>query len=282
MVFNAIDTNKNPNIILATMIQFDFKLTSKLYNSETLICKYTLEYLNDWLSYESELKYFFFFGESNNDFDYEVSSQTYPKYLEDTICLLRHNDILSNEDKQYILSLSIEDAYVSIESGFAILHIILNSEYKKHELNTKILQFLLNHIYNQCCYGIYRNGLIKPLTEEEKQRYSWNDDIGWSYEFLENNPNILDSLYFTNFTYVNKKNIEIPKPIYISNYNLECYQLARGIDNIKNDIHRYNKSIKFLEKKKVDLKSAKKTLYKDYRIIYLSMLSDDDKKWNFN
>ena len=264
------------------MIQFDFKLTSKLYNSETLLCKYTSEYLNDWLSYESELKYFFFFGESNNDFDYEVSSQTYPKYLEDTICLLRHNDILSNDEKQYILSLCIEDAYVSVETGVAILHIILNSEYKKHELNTKILQFLLNHIYNQCYSGIYKNGLIKPLTDEEKQKYNWTDDVGWSYEFLENNPNILDSLYFNNFTFVNKDNIELPKPIYISKYNLECYQIARGIDNIKNDIHRYNKSIKFLEKKKVDLKRAKKTLYVNYRTNYLTMLADDDKKWSIS
>lgn len=263
------------------MIQFDFKLSSRLYNSQLLLDKYTLDYLNDWLSYESELKYFFFFGDSNQEFNDEYIS--YPKYLEDTICLLRHNNILSNDDKQFILSLCIEDAYVSIESNTPILHIILNSEYKKHTFNTNILQFLLNHIYNQCCSGIYKNGLIKPLTDEEKIKYDWTEEVGWSYKFLENNPDELDSLYFTDFTFINNDNtIYIPKPIYISNYNLECYQIARTIDSIKNDIHRYNKSIKFLEKKRADLKRNKKLLYREYRNTYLSMISNDDKKWNFN
>ncbi len=263
------------------MIQFDFKLSSRLYTGQLLIDKYSLDYLNDWLSYESELKYFFFFGESTQENSDECVS--YPKYLDDTICLLRHSDILNNDDKQYILSLCIEDAYVSIESNNAILHVILNSEYKKHTLNTNILQFLFNHIYNQCYCGIYKNGLIKPLTEEEKVKYNWTEEVGWSYEFLENNPNELDTLYFTDFTYLNRDNdIELPKPIYISNYNLECYEIARCIDSIKNDIHRYNKSIKFLEKKRSDLKRNKKRLYKQYRTTYLNMLSDDGKKWSFN
>jgi hypothetical protein len=263
------------------MLIFDFKLSSKLYSVENLGDHYSLDYLNDWLSYESELKYLFFFGESNNSDNYDLTNISYPKCLEDIICLLRHNEILCNEDKHYILSLYIEDAYVSIENGVATLHIKLDSEYKKQEINSKIIQFLLNHIYNQCSIGIFKNGLIQPLKDEDKVKYGWIDEVGWSYRFLENNPENIDSLYFSEFTFVSKDTSLIPtKPIYISNYNLECFQISRCIDSVNNDIHRYKKSIKFLEKKKKDLKKEKYSLYKIYRDSYLNMLDNDSKKWH--
>ena len=263
------------------MLEFVFNLSSKLYSVEQLSINYSLNYLNDWLSYESELKYLFFFGESNNNDDNDLTNLSYPKCLEDIICLLRHNQILSNEDKHYILTLYIEDAYVSIDNGIGKLHIKLESEYTKIEVNSKIIQFLLNHIYNQCSIGIFKNGLIQPLTNEDKIKYEWVDEVGWSYRFLENIQENIDSLYFSEFTFISKDtSLIISKPIYISNYNLECFQISKCIDSVNNDIHRYKKSIKFLEKKKKELKKEKYTLYKIYRDRYLNMLDNDDKKWH--
>jgi hypothetical protein len=267
------------------MLEFRFKLSSKFYSIEELSIKYSLDYLNDWLSYESELKYLFFFGESNNSDDNDLTNLSYPKCLEDIICLLRHNNILCNEDKHYILSLYIEDAYVSIDNGIATLHIKLESEYKKIEVNSRIIQFLLNHIYNQCNIGIFKNGLIQPLTNEDKLKYMWIDEVGWSYRFLnelKQEENILcDTLYFSDFTFITEDNSLIPtKPFYISNYNLECFQISKCIDSVNNDIHRYKKSIRFLEKKKKDLKKEKYLLYKIYRDSYLNMLDNDNKKWH--
>ena len=265
------------------MLEFRFNLSSRLYSVEELSVKYSLDYLNDWLSYESELKYLFFFGESNNNDDTDLTNLSYPKCLEDIICLLRHNEILSNEDKHYILSLYIEDAYVSIDNDIGTLHIKLESEYKKIEVNSKIIQFLLNHIYNQCNIGIFKNGLIQPLTNDDKIKYTWIDEVGWSYRFLENSPENIDSLYFSEFTFIsNNTSLIITKPIYISNYNLECFQISKCIDSVNNDIHRYKKSIKFLEKKKKELKKEKYTLYKIYRDSYLNMLDNDNKKWHIN
>ena len=264
------------------MIKFEFKLSSKLYDVQTLVSKYSLDYLNDWLSYESELKYLFFFGESNNsEDDYDLTNLSYPKCLEDIICLLRHNDLLTNEDKHYILSLYIEDAYVSIDNNIGTLHIQLESEYKKHILNENIIKFLLNHIYNQCHVGIFTNGIIQPLCDKDKIKYKWVDEVGWSYRFLNNNPENIDALFFSEFTFVlNDKNIILSNPIYISNYNLECYQISKCIDTVNNDIHRYKKSIKFLKNKKKELKKEKYNLYRIYRDNYINMLCDYDKKWN--
>jgi hypothetical protein len=263
------------------MIEFEFKLFSNFFDINHLSSKYSLEYLNDWLSYESELKYLFFFGDS--DETYDITNLTYPKLMEDIICLLRHNTILTNEDKQYILSIYIEDAFVSIENNIVLLHIKLDSEFKKHTINSRIIQFLLNHIFNQCHTGLFKYGIIRPLTEEEKKKYNWIDEVGWSQKFLDDRlkNNIFDSLIFTNYTFITSDQTLIPKkPIYISNYNLDCYQVSKCIDLIKNDIDRYNKSIKFLEKKKKDLRKEKNELYKIYRDTYLTMLDNDNTKWN--
>ena len=46
------------------VLHFEFKLHSSLYLAEVLLQKYSIDFLNDWLSYESELKYLVFFGES--------------------------------------------------------------------------------------------------------------------------------------------------------------------------------------------------------------------------
>jgi hypothetical protein len=264
------------------MIQFDFKLASKLYDVNKLVDRYSLEYLNDWLSYESELKYLFFFGESNNSENVDLTNLSYPKCLEDTICLLRHNTILSDEDKHFILSLNIEDAFVSVHENTAVLHIVLESEYKKQSINSKIVQFLLNHIYNQCSSGIFKHGFIQPLNDEDRLKYKWSDEAGWSYHFLENDPPEIDALFFSEFTFICNEQTLIPtNPIYISNYNLECFQIGNCIDTIKNDIHRYKKSIKFLEKKKKELRKEKHLLYKLYRDKYFAMLGDDNKSWHF-
>ena len=69
------------------------------------------------------------------------------------------------------------------------------------------------------------------------------------------------------------------KPIYISNYNLECYRLSKLIDSVNNDILRYKKSIKFLQNKKKELKKNKKHLYTAYRNTYIDMLGDTNKTW---
>jgi hypothetical protein len=262
------------------MIQFNFNLSTKFFNNSQLLHNYSLEYLNDWLSYESELKYLFFFGET--DENYDLSTLSYPKSIEDIICLLRHNTLLTNEDKKFILSIYIEDAFVSIENQIPTLNVILDSEYKQTEINSKIIQFLLNHIYNQCHTGLFKNGIIRPLTELEKIKYKWIDEIGWSQHFLEQTKDPIDSLYFSEYTFITSEASLIPqKPVYVSNYNLECYEISKCIDLIKNDIHRYKKSIKFLERKKKELKKEKSSLYKIYRNSYLNMLDNDNKKWHF-
>ena len=262
------------------MIQFNFNLSTRLFDKSQIVSNYSLEYLNDWLSYESELKYLFFFGEV--DENYDLSTLSFPKSIEDIICLLRHNTILTNEDKKFILSIYIEDAFVSIENQTATLHIILDSEYKQSPINSKIIQFLLNHIYNQCHSGLFKNGIIRPLIENEKKKYKWLDEIGWSQRFLEQTTESIDSLYFSEYTFITTNTSLIPqKPVYISNYNLECYEVSKCIDLIQNDIHRYKKSIKFLEKKKKELKKEKYCLYKLYRDSYLNMLDNDTKKWYF-
>lgn len=262
------------------MIQFDFKLSSHFYNEQQLFSKYSLEYLNDWLSYESELKYLFFFGEPDESFD--VSTVSYPKSIEEIICLLRHNTMLTNEDKQFILSIVIEDAYVYSENNIAMLRIVLDSEFKKIQINSRIIQFLLNHIYNQCHDGLYKHGMIRPLTEEEKKKYQWTDEVGWSQNFLEDQMKrtTFDSLFFSNYTFVCDDSTLIPSnPIYIANYNLECYQIHKCIELVKNDMERYSRSIKFLKKKKRDLRKEKESLYTLYRNTYLTMLDNGAKKW---
>jgi hypothetical protein len=262
------------------MIQFNFNLSTKLFDKSQLVSNYSLEYLNDWLSYESELKYLFFFGEV--DENYDLSTLSYPKSMEDIICLLRHNKILTNEDKKFILSIYIEDAFVSIENQTATLHVILDSENKHTPINSKIIQFLLNHIYNQCHSGLFKNGIIRPLTESEKIKYKWIDEIGWSQHFLEQTTERIDSLYFSEYTFITSDTSIIPhKPVYVSNYNLECFEISKCIDLIQNDIHRYKKSIKFLDRKKKELKKEKSSLYKLYRDSYLNMLDNDNKKWHF-
>lgn len=262
------------------MIQFHFNLSTKFFDQKQLIHHYSVEYLNDWLSYESELKYLFFFGET--DEHYDLSTLSYPKSMENTICLLRQNTILTNEDKKFILSIYIEDAFISVENNIAKLQIILDSEYKQTPINSRIVQFLLNHIYNQCHSGLFKNGIVRPLTEGEKIKYKWIDEIGWSLNFLEHTLDPIDSLYFSEYTFITSDVFLIPqKPVYISNYNLECYEVSKCIDLIQNDIHRYKKSIRFLEKKKKELKKEKYSLYKVYRDSYLSMLDNDTTKWNF-
>ncbi len=262
------------------MIQFHFNLCTKFFNQHQLIHHYSLEYLNDWLSYESELKYLFFFGET--DENYDLSTLSYPKSIENIICLLRQNTILTNEDKKFILSIYIEDAFVSIENGIAKLNVILDSDYKLTPINSKIIQFLLNHIYNQCHSGLFKNGIIRPLTDGEKSKYKWIDEIGWSQNFLQHTSDPIDSLYFSEYTFITSDVSLIPqKPVYLSNYNLECYEVSKCIDLIQNDIHRYKKSIRFLEKKKKELKKEKYSLYKLYRDSYLNMLDNDIAKWNF-
>ena len=262
------------------MIQFDFKLSSFLFNEKELFSRYSLEYLNDWLSYESELKYLFFFGDSDESFD--VSTVSYPKSIEDIINLLRHNTILSNTDKQFILSIYIEDAYVYTENNIAMLRVILDSEFKKVPINSNIVQFLLNHIYNQSHDGLFKNGVIRPLTEEEKKKYHWSDEVGWSQQFLEDQMkrSTFDSLFFSNYTFLCDDTSLLPKdPIYLSNYNSECYQISKCIELVNNDMERYSRSIKFLKKKKKELRKEKKSLYTMYRNTYLTMLDNGSKKW---
>ena len=264
------------------MIHFEFTLFSKKHSKDTLLDKYTLEYLNDWLSHESEIKYLFYFENNITD---EFSNIDCPDSINDSIIILRHNNILNNDEKNYILSIYIEDAYVINRDNKAIFHLILSSDYKKQLENEKIIKFLCNHIYNQIQYGIIKNGIVQPLNENEKLIYKWSDEIDWTNKFVENNINLndLDFLYLTEFSYVYQSNSLIKtlnKPIYLSNYNLECFRLSKIIDSIDNDIDRYKKSIKFLENKKKELRKNKKELYVEYRNVYINMLSDHDKSWN--
>ncbi len=262
------------------MIHFEFSLFSKKYPKDILVKKYTIDYLNDWLSYESEIKYLFYFGSQEDENKIEISHN-----LNDAICLLRHNTLLNSEEKQYILSLSIEDAYVYQKNDIATLHLVLQSDYTKQTMNEKIIKFLCNHIYNQTEYGIIKNGIIQPLNEQEKTIYQWTDEIEWTNQFVEKKQfdlSHLDFLLLTDFTYIYQSNSLVKnmnKPIYLSNYNLECYRLSKIIDSVDNDILRYKKSIKFLEKKKKELKKNKKHLYLAYRNTYVDMLSNREKSW---
>jgi hypothetical protein len=260
------------------MIHFEFTLFSKKFDKNSLLTKYSIDYLNDWLSYESEIKYLFFFGNNDED-DFSTS-------LSDSICILRHNTILNSDEKHFILSLYIEDAYVYNKNGQAILHLILKSEYLKQPINDKIIKYLCNHIYNQTEYGIIKNGIIQPLNEREKQTYGWVDEIEWTNGFLEKklfDSGHLDFLILSDFTYLYQPSSLVKtmnKPIYMSNYNLECYRLSKLIDSLNNDISRYKKSIHFLEKKKKELKKNKKHLYIAYRNTYIDMLSNSGKCWS--
>jgi hypothetical protein len=142
------------------MIQFNFNLSTKFFNNSQLVHNYSLEYLNDWLSYESELKYLFFFGET--DENYDLSTLSYPKSIEDIICLLRHNTVLTNEDKKFILSIYIEDAFVSIENQIPTLNVILDSEYKQTEINSKIIKKNKNAQFS----GMMRAGRIDFYSKD--------------------------------------------------------------------------------------------------------------------
>ncbi len=268
------------------MIHFEFSLYSKKYSKELLLNNYTIEYLNDWLSHESEIKYLFFFGDNEENTCNNLDIPDYTNNINDTICILRHNTILTNEEKKCILSLYIDDCYVINKNNIAVLHLIINSDYQKQPINEKIVKFLFNHIYNQTQLGIIKNGIIQPLSDKEKTIYNWNDELEWTNNFLENktyeNINHLDFLMLTDFTYIYQSNSlvkTVSKPIYISNYNLECYRLSKLIDSVNNDILRYKKSIKFLEKKKKELKKNKRHLYTAYRNNYIDMLSDTKKAW---
>lgn len=272
------------------LIHFEFKLHSSFCVGDQLAGKYSIEYLNDWLSYESELKYLFFFGESsgggggdgNGD---EINSceegELYPSSLEDSICLLRHNNILTDNEKRFILSLCIEDVYVFVKDTTAVvLHVALKSSGAPCGDASKIVQFLCNHIYNQCQLGILKHGLIQPLSEAEKVLYEWQDEPGWSCAFLDKNPLAVDALFLSHFTCLLPQQPQC-MPTYISNYNLACYEVAKSIDSVKNDLHRYKKSIKYLHKKQKELRKEKHALYKIYRDNFLAMALSEEKKWHF-
>lgn len=278
------------------VLHFEFKLHSTIHVAEVLLQKYSIDFLNDWLSYESELKYLMFFGESSSSLSSSLSGGeeqqhlAFPPALENTICLLRHNTILTNDEKRYILSLYIEDAYVVASASappvsVAMLHLVLKSDFVKQAHPTaNILQFLCNHIYNQTQFGILKHGLVPPLSEADKAAFAWQDEPGWSQSFLERNPGRTDALYLTNFTYRQTQQTQQPpqqQPLYISNYNLACYELSKHIDEIHNDLERYKKSIKYLKKKQKELRKEKHGLYNLYRDHYLAMVTNDDKKWHF-
>lgn len=297
------------------VLHFEFKLHSAFYEAEVLLQKYSIDFLNDWLSYESELKYLMFFGESSpssslsssfsgkgfgGGADDEASAAVaaaaaLPPCLESTICLLRHNTILTNEEKRYILSLYIEDAYVVVAgappTSVAMLHVVLKSDHHVKEPTANILQFLCNHIYNQTIQGgILQHGLVSPLSAEDKVSFGWQDEPGWSRSFLEQNPGRTDALFMTHFTYRQTEGsldlqqlhkLHKQQPLYISNYNLACYEVSKHIDEIQNSIERYKKSIKYLKKKQKEVRKEKKTLYNLYRDHYLAMVTNDDKKWHF-
>jgi hypothetical protein len=260
------------------LINFKFGLYSTFCAAEDLTKKYSLEQLNDWLSYESELKYLFYFGEGAGGGDSEGESSG--TILDTSICLLRHNTILTNDEKMYILSLSIEDAQVVQEDGNATLHITLKSDHVVPVpfAFVNVLQFLCNHIYNQCQLGMFKYGIIQPLSEAEKDTFQWKDEPGWSLNFLEQHPLSIDALFLTRFTCVAPMS---PNPIYLSNYNLACYELSQNIDEIENDLHRYKKSIKYLKKKQRELRKEKHQLYNIYRDNYLTMLTNENTKWFF-
>jgi hypothetical protein len=274
------------------VLHFEFKLHSAFHAAEVLLQKYSIDFLNDWLSYESELKYLMFFGESSSSLSSSRGGETdpdilpdFPPALENTICLLRHNPILTNDEKRFILALYIEDAYVVVAAPaaapFAMLHLVLKSDFVKQDHPTaNILQFLCNHIYNQTQFGILKHGLVPPLSEADKAAFAWQDEPGWSQSFLERNPGRTDALHMTHFTY---RHTQPPpqQPLYISNYNLACYELSKHIDEIHNDLERYKKSIKYLKKKQKELRKEKHGLYNLYRDHYLAMVTNDDKKWHF-
>lgn len=251
------------------LLNFKFSLYSTFCSAEDLTKKYTLEQLNDWLSYESELKYLFYFGENENENENEGT------ILDSSICLLRHNTILTNDEKLYILSLSIEDAQVVPEGT---LYVTLKSDFVKPIPLTNVLQFLCNHIYNQCQLGMFKYGIIQPLNETEKITFQWKDEPGWSLHFLEKHPLSIDALFLTHFTCITPLS---PNPVYLSHYNLACYELSHNIDEIENDIHRYKKSIKYLKKKQKELRKEKHHLYRIYRDNYLTMVTNENTKWLF-
>ena len=283
------------------VIHFEFKLHSAFHAAEVLLYKYSIDFLNDWLSYESELKYLMYFGESSpssslsSSFsgrggggeDEAAAAAAFPPCLHSTICLLRHNTILTNDEKRYILSLYIEDAYVVVAgappSSVAMLHLVLKSDHAQATAN--ILQFLCNHIYNQTIQGgILQHGLVPPLSQEDKVAFGWQDEPGWSRGFLDKHPGRTDALFLTHFTYRQTEGsveLQQQQPLYISNYNLACYELSKSIDEIQNNIERYKKSIKYLEKKQKEVRKEKKGLYNLYRDHYLAMVTNEDKKWHF-
>jgi hypothetical protein len=279
-------------------LHFEFKLHSAFHAADVLLQKYSIDFLNDWLSYESELKYLVFFGESStsspssSSMSSSTSSSSFslPPCLENTICLLRHNTILNNDEKRYILSLYIEDAYVVASVPpvpVAMLHLVLKSDYAKQDQATEnILQFLCNHIYNQTTIqgGILQHGLVPPLTQEDKVAFAWQDEPGWSQGFLAQNPGRTDALFLTHFTFRHGTGAAVRRlqqPIYISNYNMVCYELSKHIDEIQNNIERYKKSIKYLKKKQKEVRKEKHGLYNLYRDHYLTMVTSEDKKWHF-
>jgi hypothetical protein len=292
------------------MITFEFSLYSKRYSKLQLLNIYSIEYLNDWLSYESEIKYLFFFGalfedsyslsELENNYDIKKNidlvedspkNSSQPEmlikntYLNEIFNLLKSNEILSNNEKAYILSLYIDDAYVFNRNNEAILKLTIKSEALNQLPSEKIVKFLCNHIYNSVQYGFLKNGIIQPLSEAQKQQYEWTDEINWSLKFTSSkNYDIgqFDFLLLSDFTYIFNKDSTVKilsKPIYISNYNLECYNISKSIDQLNIDILRYKKSIHFLKKKKEELKKKRKELYKKYKNTYISMLSEPKTLW---
>lgn len=258
------------------MIKFEFMLFSKKYSKENLLKNYTIDYLNDWLSHESELKYLFFLEDFNSK---EVGQLEYKNFIFQT-------DLLNAEEKQFISSIYIDDAFVYSKNNEAYLNLTIKSEYIQQQPNEKIIKFLCNHIYNTTEFGFFKYGVIEPLTELQKKQLNWIDEYEWSYKLVKNDKYNLDQFDFlmlSNFTYLYDKNSVIQKlnqPVYISNFNIECYNIYKSIEQLDNDIYRYKKSIKFLKKKRQELKNIKKELQANYKRTYINMLSNPNKIWH--
>jgi hypothetical protein len=289
------------------MITFEFSLYSKRYSKEELLDNYSIDYLNDWLSYESEIKYLCFFESSDlleelsknssqsleiiqeNDSNYVSDKKSnYNEnlsYLDDAHALLNSNEILTRNEKSYILSLYIDDAFVYQRNNEGIFKLTIKSENLNQLPNEKIIKFLCNHIYNCVEYGFLKNGIIQPLSESQKLQYEWSDEINWSLNFTKSknyNLDQFDFLLLSDFTYIYNRDSTVKilsKPIYISNYNLECYNISKSIEQLNIDILRYKKSIHFLKKKKDELRKNRKELYKKYKRAYISMLSEPKTLW---
>lgn len=257
------------------MIKFEFSLFSKKYSKENLLKNYTIDYLNDWLSHESEIKYLFFLENLDSK---EKGHTEYKNIIEQT-------DLLNNSEKEFIYSIYIDDAFIYSKNNEAYLNLTIKSDNLQQEPNEKIIKFLCNHIYNTTEFGIFKYGIIQPLNDLQKKQLNWIDEFEWSYKLVKNdNYNLeqFDFLMISDFTYLYNKDSLIQKlsnPVYISNLNIECYNIFKSIEQIDNDIYRYKKSIKFLKKKRRELKVIKKELQINYKKTYINMLSNPNKIW---